>query len=79
VALVDAIVAGNYVGERVTKIGLISLRGVQTPSAILRCGFRTREELTPDDFAIDVTDASDTSSNPVDPVPSVVVSSITER
>lgn len=79
VALVDAILAASYVGENVAKIGLISLHGVVTPSAIMRCGFRTREELGAADFSVEVTDASDTESLPVDPVPTAVVSTVTER
>lgn len=79
VVLVEAIVAANFVGERVAKVGLISLRGVPTPSPILRCGFRTDEELVPADFLVEVTDASDTDSKPLDPAPTVVVSSISKR
>lgn len=79
VPLVEAIVAANFVGERVAKVGFISLQGVPMPSPILRCGFRTDEELVPADFLIEVTDASDTDSKPLDPAPTVVVSSITER
>ena len=79
VSLVEAIVASNYVGERVAKVGLISLAGIRTPVAIMRCGFRTRENLGPPSFAIDVTDASDTESKPLDPPPTVVISTITRR
>jgi hypothetical protein len=79
VSLVEAIVASNYLGERTTKVGLISLQGIRTPSAIMRCGFRTEEELTPASFLVDVTDASDTESKPLDPFPTVVVSSIMRR
>jgi hypothetical protein len=79
VPLVEAIVASNYLGERVVKIGLISLQGIVTPSAVMRCGFRTREELGPSDFEIEVTDASDTESKQIDPPPVVVVSAIVER
>jgi hypothetical protein len=45
----------------------------------MRCGFRTREPLSPNSFAIDVTDASDTDSKPLDPSPTVVISTITPR
>jgi hypothetical protein len=79
VPLVEAIVASNYLGERVVKIGLISLQGINTPAAVMRCGFRTRENLEPSDFEIEVTDAADTESRQIDPLPVVVVSSIVER
>ncbi|MFN2427587.1 MAG: hypothetical protein ABR587_14190, partial [Candidatus Binatia bacterium] len=79
VSLVEAIVASNYVGERLTKVGLISLQGIRTPAAIMRCGFRTREPLSPGSFNIDVVDASDTESNPLEPTPTVVISTITRR
>jgi hypothetical protein len=78
-SLVDAIVASNYLGERVVKIGLISLQGIVTPAAIMRCEFRTSEDLVPPDFQIEVTDASDTESNQIDPPPVVVVSTIVEH
>jgi hypothetical protein len=74
----DVIVASNYLGERETKIGIISLQGVSTPAALLRCGFRTREGLTPADFEIEVTDSSDTNSMQVEP-PVVKVQSIVPR
>jgi hypothetical protein len=79
VPLVEAIVASNSLGERLVKIGLISLQGINTPASIIRCGFRTSEELTPRDFDIEVRDASDTDSRQIDPPPSVVVKSIFER
>ena len=74
--LVDAIVASNYVGGRDVKIGLISLQGINTPAHVMRCGFRTREDLSPSDFDVEVTDASDTESRPIEPMPVVVVKSI---
>ncbi len=77
--LVDAIVASNYLGEREVKIGLISLHGIPTPAAIMRCGFRTAEDLVPSDFLIEVTDASDTDSMQIDPPPVVIDSTISER
>jgi hypothetical protein len=67
VPLVDAIVASNYLGERMVKIGMISLQGIQTPADLMHCRFRTREELDASDFEIEVTDASDTSSQQVEP------------
>jgi hypothetical protein len=80
IALVDAIVASNYLGEEVVKVGLISLYGVRTPSVIMRCGFRTFvEEPLPSDFHIEVTDASSTESKPIEPLPTVSISSVTER
>jgi hypothetical protein len=78
VPLVDAIVASNYLGEREVKIGMISLDGIKTPADLMRCGFRTTEDLEPSDFEIEVTDASDLNSMQVD-APVVVVHSIVER
>jgi len=79
VALVDAIAASNNPGERVLKVGLISLSGIATPAPILRCGFRTSESLTPASFQVDVTDASLTNGEQIDPPPTVVVGSIVRR
>ena len=77
--LADGIVAGNYVGERVAKIGFISLAGVRMPAPLLECGFRTREALDASSFLFEVTDASDTNSNPLDPPPQVVLSRVVRR
>jgi hypothetical protein len=76
---VNVLVASNYLGERLTRIGLISLEGVVTPAPVVRCGFRTRETLTPGSFLVEVKDASDTGSNPIEPAPRVFVSAITPR
>jgi hypothetical protein len=73
VALVDALTASNYLGERTAKIGMISLNGVPTPAPIMQCGFRTYEELTPDSFDVDVVDASTTGGDPIAPIPLVGV------
>jgi len=79
VPLVDAIVAANAAGERTLKVGLISLQGILAPSAIMRCGFRTGEELGPQSFLVEVTDASQTNGDPIDPPPTVVISSVVSR
>lgn len=81
VPLVDALAAANYVGERLAKVGLISLQGIRTPAAILRCGFRTREPVGPASFQIEVTDASDSGekSEAIEPPPTVVVTNVTRR
>ena len=76
--LVEAIVASNYLGERETKVGMISVEGILTPAALLRCGFRTTEELTPADFEIEVTDSSDVHSHQVEH-PVIYVKSIVPR
>jgi hypothetical protein len=70
-ALVDALVASNYDGERTAKIGLINLQGIVTPAPIMRCGFRTRESLSPADFQIQVVDASTPGGDQIDPPPTV--------
>lgn len=77
--LVDAISAANFHGERSFNAGLISIAGVQMPAAIFRCGFRTSEDVEPASFQVEVTDAADTSSRPLDPPPIVFISSVTER
>lgn len=79
VALVDAIIAANNFGDATVKIGMISLQGIATPSVILRCGFRSGGDITPASFEIEVRDASDTNSEPLDPVPTVVVQSVSSR
>jgi hypothetical protein len=79
VPLVPAIVASNYLGERLTKIGLISLDGFSTPAKVMRCGFRTRESLSLGSFLIEVEDAADKKSKQIEPAPRVVVSAITPR
>ncbi len=73
VPLVDALVAANYPGERTAKIGLISLQGIPTPAAVMRCGFKTKEALSPASFLVQVMDASTPAGDPVDPPPSVAV------
>jgi hypothetical protein len=78
-AVVDAILAANFVGGRTVKVGLISLDGIPTPGPILRCGFETREDLDAGSFQIRLVDAADTNSSPADPLPDVVISSVTER
>ena len=77
--LVDAIVAANFAGERVAQMGLINIQGIETPANILRCGFRSRENLSANSFQINVVDASDTNSETLEPLPTVVLSAITPR
>jgi hypothetical protein len=79
--LVEALTAANYVGERLARIGLISLTGIRMGGSIVRCGFRTREPISPNSFQVDVTDASSAGegSEPLDPQPTVVVASVTRR
>src|SRR5207244_2630471 len=81
VPLVDALAAANYVGERVAKVGLISIPGVRTPASVVTCGFRTTESIGPNSFQIDVSDASAAGENsdPLDPPPTVVIASVTRR
>lgn len=79
VSLVEAITAANYKGERQVTVGFISVAGVRLNIPIMRCGFRTQEGVGPASFDVQVTDASDTSSKPLDPPPNVVVSSVTRR
>ncbi len=78
-SMVDAILAANFVGGRGVKVGLISLQGIPTPGPVVLCGFRTRERLSPASFQIRLVDAADTDSDPVNPLPDVVISSIVQR
>lgn len=83
--LVDAMMAQNWPGERTAQIGLINIQGFRTPASVLRCGFRSREALSPPSFLVEVVDASDvgTGANgdpaPLDPPPSASVVAITRR
>lgn len=79
--LVDALVAANHDDECRAKIGLVSLDGIRTPASIMRCGFRAAEAPSPSDFRIDVTDASEASasSEPIEPLPTIVVTSVIAR
>lgn len=79
VSMVEAIAAANYVGERTAKIGLISLAGINTPANVVRCGFRTREPLSPNSFNVVVVDAADTESQPLEPQPTVAVTGVMRR
>jgi hypothetical protein len=71
VALVDGLVASNYLGERTAKIGIINLQGIPVPAPVMRCGFRTREPLSPASFMVQVVDASTPGGDNVDPPPNV--------
>ena len=72
-------VAANYDNKRVARVGMIQLQGIRTPSPVVRCGFRTREALSPASFLVQVSDASDIKSEPIKPQPTVVVSSGVRR
>ena len=78
-ALVSAILAANFVGEGRLKASLISLDGIATPGPFLRCGFESEDIPLADDFSIRVVDAADTESDPVSPLPVVIVSGIEPR
>ncbi|MBI5505165.1 MAG: hypothetical protein HY899_10220 [Deltaproteobacteria bacterium] len=78
-ALVDALMAANYVGEGTVKIGLVSIEGIPAPGPVVRCGFRGPLEISTSSFVVQVVDASDTSSAPVEPMPAMRVSSVVTR
>lgn len=78
-AQVNAIVAGNYRGERDASIGMINLQGIVTPAVIMNCGFRTKESLSAKSFQINVTDASGPDGEAIDPSPSVTITGISRR
>lgn len=80
-ALVDAMMAQNWPGERTAQVGLINIQGFRTPAAVVRCGFRSREALSPNSFLVEVVDASDAGIDPkpMDPEPTAVIRSINRR
>lgn len=73
VALVEGLVAANYLGERTAKMGIVNIQGILSPAPIMRCGFRTRESANAPSFQIQVVDASSPGGDPIDPPPSVVL------
>lgn len=77
-ALVDGLVAANYLGERTAKMGIVNIQGFSTPAPVLRCGFHTEDALDASSFNVDVVDASSPGGNPIDPTPTVDVT-VTER
>jgi hypothetical protein len=80
-SLVDAMMAQNWPGERTAQVGLINIQGFRTPAAVVRCGFRSREALSPSSFLVEVVDASDAGIDPrpMDPEPTAVILSINRR
>jgi hypothetical protein len=82
---VDAMMAQNWPGERTAQIGLINIQGFSTPASVVRCGFRSREALSPNSFLVEVVDASDVGTGtdgdpkPLDPEPTAVILSINRR
>lgn len=76
-ALVEAIVAANVVEPGTLKAGLISLAGIETPAAVLRCRYSSFEEPKPSDFRLRVTDAADTSSMPLGTDPVLAIGTVT--
>jgi len=78
-ALVDALRAINDTGARSIRVGLVSVQGMPTPAAMVRCSFRSRDYVAATNFTVQVVDASDTDSNPVQPLPSMRVSSVVRR
>lgn len=80
-AMVDAMMASNWPGERTAQVGLINIQGFRTPAAVVRCGFRSRESLSPESFVVEVADAADTGNDtkPVEPEPTAAVLSINRR
>lgn len=78
-ALVDALRAINDEGSRGIRIGLVSVQGMPTPGAMVRCGFRTRDYVSTTSFDVQVVDASDTETTPIQPLPVMRVSSVVRR
>jgi len=78
VSLVRATVAANAVSERVARIGMISLAGINTPAAILRCAFHSTGEVSRSSFDITVLDAARPNGTEVDPLPTVVVTGVSQ-
>ncbi|HEY2776089.1 MAG TPA: hypothetical protein VGK20_18760 [Candidatus Binatia bacterium] len=77
--LVDAIIAANNVNDVLLKLGIISLQGVRIPAPLVRCGFKTSGPISTASFQIQIVDASDAGSEPLDPPPAVFVSSVSRR
>ncbi|HYB97933.1 MAG TPA: hypothetical protein VEC57_02255 [Candidatus Limnocylindrales bacterium] len=72
-ALTAGLAATNYPGARSVKVGLVSLDGIPTPSAVVRCVFRSRDVLDEDSFEVEVADASDVETMPLEEFPAMEV------
>ena len=74
-----AIAAYNDTGGGSLNAGMIVQAGMETPTAVATCVFKSRQAITPDLFRVRVTDAAgagtapDAGIVPVDPLPAVEV------
>ncbi|RMF25479.1 MAG: hypothetical protein D6760_00880 [Deltaproteobacteria bacterium] len=68
-----AIAAFNDTGAGGLHAGIIVQAGIETPTPVATCVFKSRQAVTADLFRVRVTDAADAAVNPIDPVPPVEV------
>ncbi len=76
-ALVEAVVAANHSGQGQFKVGMISLAGIETPAAVLRCRYRSFDAPDAADFRVEVLDAADTASQALQPAPDLRIGTVT--
>jgi hypothetical protein len=72
-----ALSAFNMTSETTLRSGLISVEGIQGPADLAECRYRTRvpgSDPIAADFEVIVSDASDPTSNAIEPFPDVVLS-----
>jgi hypothetical protein len=75
----STISAFNLTSATTLRSGLISTDGIQGPTDLAECLYRTRVQIPEElpiagDFEVLVLDAADTTSNPIEPFPDVLVS-----
>jgi hypothetical protein len=80
----DCLFLGGMLGAankqgRTAKIGLIDLDGMPEVGPVVTCAFRTRETISTGSFTVRVTDASDTETNAVSPLPVLAVTNVIPR
>jgi hypothetical protein len=73
-----ALAAFNMQSETTLRSGVISVEGIQGPIDLAECVYRARSNSpesvpVPADFEVVVLDATDPTSNPIEPFPNVVV------
>ncbi len=58
------------------RAGFVDLQGIVRPSALMSCRFSSQESVAVGDFDVRVSDASDTSSILLNPLPDVRVTDV---
>lgn len=76
--LVDDVLSAFHLNAGVLRSGVISLEGFQGPTNLVRCAYEVYAGGLPQpaDFEPIVTEASDTSLSPIQPLPEVAVSQV---